>query len=357
MQELKTLAELSHEFGTDDFVKGGGGNTSFKNTETLWIKPSGLALPEMTPDSFVPIDRAALAALYTTPAPDDSSEREALVGAMMAAAVASDKGQRASVETPLHDSFDAAYIVHTHPPLVTGMLCSQNAEAVCRKMFPNALWMGYTDPGYTLCMATRAELAAAVESTGRQPDVVFMQNHGLFVAADTAEGMRATHASVLDPLKRTYDALGISTRLDVGPAPSDERIAAARACFEAAMDDADEVHVDAAGWFAVPDGALSPDHIVYAKAHSLKGELSADAVRRFHATHGYWPRVVQTRDAVFGVGTSARAAHLALLLARDGARVLQLAEAFGGPAYMSEAACDFIDNWEVEAYRRKVAGT
>lgn len=44
MDSLKTITELSHEFGSDDFVKGGGGNTSCKTTETLWVKPSGTTL-------------------------------------------------------------------------------------------------------------------------------------------------------------------------------------------------------------------------------------------------------------------------------------------------------------------------
>ncbi|MDK2858172.1 MAG: hypothetical protein PWQ89_1291, partial [Verrucomicrobiota bacterium] len=39
MQDLKTIVELSHEFGTADYVKGGGGNTSVKNAATLWVKP------------------------------------------------------------------------------------------------------------------------------------------------------------------------------------------------------------------------------------------------------------------------------------------------------------------------------
>ena len=44
MSDLKTIVELSHEFGTPEYVKGGGGNTSFKDETTLWVKPSGTTL-------------------------------------------------------------------------------------------------------------------------------------------------------------------------------------------------------------------------------------------------------------------------------------------------------------------------
>ena len=45
----------------------------------------------------------------------------------------------------------------------------------------------------------------------------------------------------------------------------------------------------------------------------------------------------------------------AMMLAKDGALTVKLAEAFGGVRYLDKRAADFIDNWEVEAYRRKVA--
>ena len=36
MDNLKTIDELWHEFGTTDYVKIGGGNTLVKNETTLW---------------------------------------------------------------------------------------------------------------------------------------------------------------------------------------------------------------------------------------------------------------------------------------------------------------------------------
>lgn len=44
MARLQTITALSHEFGTADYVKGGGGNTSCKDETTLWVKPSGTTL-------------------------------------------------------------------------------------------------------------------------------------------------------------------------------------------------------------------------------------------------------------------------------------------------------------------------
>ena len=41
-REIKDLLEISRFYGTDkNFVIAGGGNTSFKNDSTIWVKASG----------------------------------------------------------------------------------------------------------------------------------------------------------------------------------------------------------------------------------------------------------------------------------------------------------------------------
>ena len=52
MQDLQTIVELSHEFGTPEYVKGGGGNTSYKDESTLWVKPSGTTLAGLQAVSY-----------------------------------------------------------------------------------------------------------------------------------------------------------------------------------------------------------------------------------------------------------------------------------------------------------------
>ena len=69
MQDLKTIVELSHEFGTPEYVKGGGGNTSYKDESTLWVKPSGTTLAGLQEDTFVPLHRATVNGLYEVETP------------------------------------------------------------------------------------------------------------------------------------------------------------------------------------------------------------------------------------------------------------------------------------------------
>ncbi|MEN6503518.1 MAG: class II aldolase/adducin family protein [Planctomycetaceae bacterium] len=351
---LDEVTVLSHRFGGDEFVKGGGGNCSGKDAHTLWIKPSGLALSDLKPADLVALDRAKLAKLYSAKAPRNATAREALVKEIMLDAVAPGSSGRPSVESPLHDSFHATFVLHLHPPLVGGMVCAADGKAACQELFPNALWMDYTDPGFTLCMSIRHAVADYTKAHGRQPSLVFHANHGLFVAANSSEKVSTLCHEVLDVLRGRYRQAGVSMELGFGePAPQADIDKAIAQMSEVLGPQAEHVCVEAP--FAVAQGPLTPDHIVYMKSHTLTAQPTPAAIARFVKAHGYMPRVIRCPAGVFAIGTSPRNAQLAMDLAQDGALVEQLTAAFGGVQYMTAAAQDFIDNWEVEAYRRQVS--
>ncbi|MBL7133467.1 MAG: class II aldolase [Phycisphaerae bacterium] len=350
---LKTITELSHEFGTGDYVRGGGGNSSAKDARTLWVKSSGTTLDSLTPESLVATDRKKLAQLYETSTPPQPDAREALVKEMMLAAVRPDSRGRPSVEAPLHNAFEATFIVHTHPAMVNGMTCAADGADVCRTLFPDALWIDYTDPGYTLCMRVREEVAACTARRGKEPTAVFLASHGVFVAGPTAEVIRKTYTSIMDRLGSEYRKAGIPTQVTPGPMPPAETIETVTHRLRELLGEA-AAHVCASGPFPVATGPITPDHMVYAKAYPLIGPVTAGSVAEFRTRRGYPPQVVACDEGVFGVGAGEKAAALALELALDGARVVQLAEAFGGIRHLSGRARDFIENWEVEQYRLKI---
>jgi rhamnose utilization protein RhaD (predicted bifunctional aldolase and dehydrogenase) len=351
MQDLKTIVELSHEFGSVDYVKGGGGNTSVKNDTTLWVKPSGTTLGGLTEKTFVQMNRAKINELYAVATPKESAAREELVKNMMAASVENDAG-RPSVEAPLHNVFEAKFVVHTHPCSVNGLTCAKGGEAACKAMFPDALWVEYIDPGYTLCMEVRKRIQAYKTAHGKEPALLVLKNHGIFIAADTAGEIRALYARVMDALDAAYKKAGIFQTLEIADAPEAPETEAAIKTLVGA----DAAFTASSGMFAVAPGPITPDHLVYAKAFPFAGTLTAESVGRYKAERGYAPKVVIAGRRVYGVGTSQKNADLALELAQDGALVLKLTEAFGGVEYMTDAAREFIENWEVESYRQKQAG-
>ncbi len=355
--ELLALTELSHEFGTPRYVRAGGGNTSFKEGNTLWVKPSGCTLAGLTPDMFVVLDRARLSELYNIEPPADSSSREALVKDMMAsAALPSPVPRRASVEAALHDSLSAAYVVHTHPAWVNGLTCSIGGAAASARIFPDALYLPYTDPGYTLCMAVRKAVLRYREThEDRDPEVILLENHGIFVSSDTPDGVRRLYAEVETVLSKEYAAVGIdpeaSLRADSAPADTRAADVWGPVLREAFGDDAAAVVVSAP--FPVFNGPLNPDQLVYAKAYLFDGVPTPENLREFSRRRGYAPRIVAVPGAVLALGKTEKAARLALDLAEDSALIARAARAFGGVLCMDERARRFIETWEAESYRSK----
>jgi hypothetical protein len=100
------------------------------------------------------------------------------------------------------------------------------------------------------------------------------------------------------------------------------------------------------------DNSYTPAPIEANLALSNRAEESIDAYLR---KHGCTPRIASLPDGVFAWGPTAKRARLALEFSLDGAWVVRLAEAFGGVNYLPARMSRFIENWEVEHYRRKVA--
>jgi rhamnose utilization protein RhaD (predicted bifunctional aldolase and dehydrogenase) len=348
MNELQTIVELSHEFGSDDYVKGGGGNTSVKNESTLWVKPSGTTLSGLTTETFVAMNRAKINELYEVETPAVSADRETLVKNMMGDAVENDAG-RPSVEAPLHNVFESKFVVHTHPALVNGLTCAKDGEVNCKRLFPEALWVEYIDPGYTLCMKVRERIEQYKSLNGKEPALLVLQNHGIFISADTPDEIRELYAHFMDTLKAEYDRMEISQSIDV-PAVSDscETVEQIKSIFGDAA-----AFVASSGTFTYAPGPITPDHLVYSRAFPFTDELTPEFAAKYISDRGYAPKVVVAGDSIYGIGNSQKNADLALVLAQDGALVMQLSAAFGGINYMTDSQREFIENWEVESYRQK----
>ena len=114
----------------------------------------------------------------------------------------------------------------------------------------------------------------------------------------------------------------------------------------------DAAYVCCSDPFEIAAGPITPDHIVYHKAFPYVGSLRPEGIFDFKKRRGYNPKIIKTKVGVYAAAADERGAELAFELAMDGAQIMNLAEAFGGIEYMSDDAAYFIDNWEVEAYRR-----
>jgi len=106
--------------------------------------------------------------------------------------------------------------------------------------------------------------------------------------------------------------------------------------------------------------------IVYCKTRYLYIEHSTSAERiidsfksqlpRFRNEYGYLPKVIVIKNmGVFAADDSFSAAEAVLDVYEDLLRICNYASLSGGTKFLSPEQIAFIDQWEVENYRRKVA--
>ncbi|MBO4322574.1 MAG: class II aldolase [Clostridia bacterium] len=359
-ENLAALAAMSNRYGSDPaYVLAGGGNTSYKEKDLLFIKGSGTALATIKAEEFVGIDREKLGAIWGKTYPEKESEREAAVLSDMMAARLPGETRRPSVETLLHDLFPYSFVLHVHPATVNGLTCSIEGKKAAAELFPDAVWIENSKPGYLLAALCRGRLAGRVSAGGGFPQIVFLENHGIFFAADTTEEIDVTVARVMR---------GIAGRLselpDASDAPVDltkaEKVAPGLAALYGEGGPAFVKHIRQRSLLGYDPltGSLTPDHIVYCKAKPLivrDGEDIASAFAAYKEKNGYKPKVVYYRGlGAFCLGSSEREAEIAAEVFWDAVKITVYARSFGGVSPMPRELEDFIVHWEVESYRSKV---
>ena len=389
MKQIEDLIAISRKFGHDSrFVIAGGGNTSYKDENRLWVKASGHALATITEDGFAVLDRALLNEMGEKAYNEDTAIREEQVKNDLSVACIT-KDRRPSVETSLHNCMGFAFVVHLHPTLVNGLMCSVNAEAACKEIFPDALYIEYTDPGYTLFKKVYDRIKAYKAEKGKEPQVIFLQNHGIFVGGDTTAEIEGIYSEVLGKLEAKVAALpegdtAVSeTVTDVVPAirqmlsRSGRGFKTLKVTKNALVDYfIDGCSVTSTGSATDCPGKsgfdkiakpFTPDIIVYCKSSYIFIEAESDEeilkqaeeeIEAFVSGKGYTPKVLLIKGiGLIAVGDSSRNAQIITDVFTDAMKVAFYAQSFGGEHPMERAWIDFIDNWEVENYRRKVASS
>ncbi len=365
MNAIEQLVVISRKYGADSrYVIAGGGNTSFKTADKLWVKASGHALATIGEDGFAVLDRSKLAPMGTKVYSADVAEREAQVKEDLASANLT-KDRRPSVETSLHNCMDYAFVVHLHPTLVNGLMCSVNAANVCDELFPEALYIEYTDPGYTLFKKVYDRLEAWKAAKGSQPQVIFLQNHGVFVAADTTQEIEALYDGIIGRLEGRVKALpeGESPVCDcvteVLPVIRQVLSRGGRGLktLQVTSNALTDWALENPGLVKVP---FTPDIIVYCKSEYLVLEADVtDAEKQIEAyveRRGHTPKVLLVKGiGLVAVGDHAKNAGIITEVFLDAIKVAWYAASFGGAHGMEPSWIRFIDTWEVENYRRKVA--
>lgn len=346
--DLTPLIGFSRLYGADpDLVTCGGGNTSMKEDGIMYVKGSGTALKDAVADTFVGMDMGKLLSILDADYPEEDKAREAkFVADCAAAKLPGEEHKRPSVEALLHAMFPQRFVLHLHPSLVNGLTCSRGGEKECARLFgESVLWVPAVKPGYTLAK----QLKDVFDARGTV-GTVLLENHGVFFASDTVEGLKEQLEDMMNRLsacvKEQPEVEGESG--EIGAFGEKIRRVTGKQYVllntsPSAMKFAQSA--EAAKPILKP---FNPDQIVYC-GPKVKFAVCDGCLDTIDANV-----IVMKGVGIYAVGDTEKNARNCMTLVMDAMKVATYAQSFGGEQPLRQDLVDFIVGWEVESYRKSV---
>ncbi|MDX1286150.1 MAG: SDR family NAD(P)-dependent oxidoreductase, partial [Draconibacterium sp.] len=208
---------------------------------------------------------------------------------------------------------------------------------------------------------------------GYDPKVILLQNHGIFVSADTTQEITAIYDEIITNIEKE-----VTTPVDNATLPVADHVTqvvpAIRAIVStkglktikvtnSALVEKFNCCSEAFGKISKP---FTPDLIVYCKSKYIyidevsSPEATIEAFKskfeQFVSDNGFAPKVVFLKGiGMLSIGDNAAQSNIIKEVFEDAMKISWLSESFGGQHFMTPEQINFIDTWEVENYRRKVA--
>ena len=183
MSTMRTaISNFCTELGQDpSLVQGAGGNVSWKQDNTLWVKGSGTWLANGdTEDIFVPVDLDAIRTALENRNLDITPR------------VIGEHPLKPSIETLLHGIMPQRIVVHLHAIDMLRILVRVHSRELINLLFNEPVLLGisytyipYRKPGLDLANAIISSL-----QNQASVDVILLQNHGIVLGADSVEGIK-----------------------------------------------------------------------------------------------------------------------------------------------------------------------
>lgn len=189
MEFPNSLLSVSETVGSNKLlVQGPGGNISYKNNDSLFIKASGACLIDANKkDIFVKTNLAKIRISI------EKDHKDPLLGSWNL-----ENKLRPSIETSLHALMPQNCVLHVHCVNTLSWVVQNKYENKVREYLNGIEWLSlpYKKPGYELTKALKKVLKK------NYPEVILLSNHGFIAGADNP----------LDVLKLVQD---VSKRLSI----------------------------------------------------------------------------------------------------------------------------------------------
>lgn len=383
VKHLLELIRISNAVGRDSsLVQGGGGNTSVKTDDGkfMYIKASGTALKDMnTKRGWRRMQLKPVLAIIKDKslAQMEVHKRETEVVNRLLLACDDDVTiiARPSVEAHLHAFLDKC-VIHLHPSSAGAFANAKNGKAELGKLFNKfeiflpPLWVPYVDPGFTLAKSIAKLVGSYQKRYSKKPAILFLEKHGILISAESTDtalrlvhqvidrcGNQFEHPKTRDEKQKTRDDINEAKRC-ISKAFSE---ATGQKCeISYFYDDAIKAFLQRKDAKKLLSGVITPDELVYANGPAMwvdKCEPKKIAERltsQIKNGEKYSVAFLVKDVGLFVAGTKKIASTVrdivlySIFIRTNAARM-------GGILTLTKRERDFINKWESEAFRMKIA--
>jgi rhamnose utilization protein RhaD (predicted bifunctional aldolase and dehydrogenase) len=207
---INDLINISQYAGNRvDYTQAGGGNTSVKvDHQTMIIKASGYRLKDITESQgFVTVKYRTIQKFIQSIKDVHDRELDEKNKSILAKSIITFDGKatlRPSVETGFHSILDK-YVIHTHSVYSNLINCSEDGINLLKTIFKYAdfsyISIPYINPGLELSVVMSHAIQEYQTQHSHKPEVIFLVNHGLIVTANDIERVKYLHTEVNERIR------------------------------------------------------------------------------------------------------------------------------------------------------------
>jgi len=329
--EIQKLIKISDYIGERfDLVQAGGGNTSVKIDDIMYIKSSGINLTEMEMNkNYVGLNYNNILNNLTNINDKDKRKREKNCGDIVNDSIIFLRNYRPSIETSIH-SILKRYVVHFHPIQFCGICGQKNLGSILNELFDCYCLVDYYTPGI--------DLALGIKQVYNGEEVIFLKNHGVIFTVDNYERL-------VNLIEITMKKLEDYLKLDLGKYRYVSKISnTMRSIFNeryfTLLLDREYGDINARTFF--------PDKLIYCgKDYVRIGEDINEDVRNYIKKNCEYPKIFYIDGVFYMVGIS-------LKKCRDIGDVWKshMMGIGGDIEYLGEEELEYLNNWDAEKYRK-----
>ena len=356
----------------NELVLHGGGNTSVKVDDTLYVKGSGWDLSNIKKEGFSPVKLEALLEMAKLESLSDSE-----MVRLQRTAMSDENAPNPSVEAILHALIPYKFVDHTHADAVVTISNSINGKKYIQELYPNYLVVDYVMPGFELAHKIY-ELTQNLDWDSIEG--IILHNHGIFTFDDDA---KKSYTKMIDVVTKAEEFLDKNASIEVERSYEHSGCDIAKITKTLSHFKGYDIYVNinqsplASFYASQPNlrefasrGVLTPEHIIRTKRLPLIMEDTnlEEGVKRYIMEYEKYYMRYENKEvminpapnymiiknlAVISFGSTKKEADIINDIVEHTMKAVLRADKLGGYKSISEADSFAMEYWELEQAKLK----